>query len=814
LTALIVLAQSATLAQQPILEVLVEAVDARHPTLASDVYDRILVGYEKTPPQPPHPLQNDVWIRRFDFDGAPLGLPHRLTTPGDRHFHISAAINREDSPTVYMAWIGTIEPFGEIDKIEKIQVALFEFPVNIAPLPAITEDPRWGDDLCSAGVGQEEQTGYVHRSVSWTSEGRYVENPPRGLLYAINSEVDAPEQIRGCEDPICFVRSTQWQPCLFQRTSPDSYFLVLWSEAEHPEESGTPYDIVMQLYDEFGIPVGAELAVNSDVSQLETTETSPAVAFDSAGHIVAVWEGRNPDDCYFPVSPADRRIYARRFFWDGDPAHAIIADGPQFIVDSAQDWVLPSLPAFLVNGNPTVALKNDDSGAFVIAWTAVRVPSNPRMDVRAVYFNADGTPRGREFSVTQLLDPNFPELDYYDRFLSESAQHVCSYWADDSFAIAWTATHSVDQNDSVYMTILPPDYADTTCPQVSCLKGDCNNDTFVNGLDIQPFVHALIDGVPDPNLCEFAIFVNPELLCPYDCNCDCRLTYDDVPRFVTNLLGVTSGCPGGGPPAPIADCNGNGIDDVSDIFLGTSQDCNRNYIPDECDVDETDPDANGLVSDDDNANSVPDECEPDCNRNGIPDDKDIADSTSLDINANNVPDECDPDCDADGEPDDFEIANGAPDCNLNGIPDGCEQDCNQNGVPDDCDIDPTDPDGDEWVSPDCNGNNWPDECDIAAGPFWGSADTNDNGVPDECEESFMGGAGQAPGAPSMGGPGGGEGGGGEPMTPEQLEAAWEEFFEWYSEQTWGPASPYTGAEQYQRFVDKLAVLGLPFPLFP
>ena len=37
--------------------------------------------------------------------------------------------------------------------------------------------------------------------------------------------------------------------------------------------------------------------------------------------------------------------------------------------------------------------------------------------------------------------------------------------------------------------------------------------------------------------------------------------------------------------APAAsDCNGNGIDDATDIANGTSEDCNGNGIPDECDV--------------------------------------------------------------------------------------------------------------------------------------------------------------------------------------------------------------------------------------
>ena len=57
---------------------------------------------------------------------------------------------------------------------------------------------------------------------------------------------------------------------------------------------------------------------------------------------------------------------------------------------------------------------------------------------------------------------------------------------------------------------------------------------------------------------------------------------------------------------------------------------------------------------------------PDCNGNGVPDDEDIAEGTSQDCDLNGRPDECDPDCDTDGTPDACE---GGPDCNSNGVPD-------------------------------------------------------------------------------------------------------------------------------------------------
>ena len=55
--------------------------------------------------------------------------------------------------------------------------------------------------------------------------------------------------------------------------------------------------------------------------------------------------------------------------------------------------------------------------------------------------------------------------------------------------------------------------------------------------------------------------------------------------------------------------------------------------------------------------SIPDECETDCNGSGLPDACDLAWAISSDCDRNGAPDDCDPDCDGDGIPD---LAVGAP----------------------------------------------------------------------------------------------------------------------------------------------------------
>lgn len=221
-----------------------------------------------------------------------------------------------------------------------------------------------------------------------------------------------------------------------------------------------------------------------------------------------------------------------------------------------------------------------------------------------------------------------------------------------------------------------------------------------------------------------------------------------------------------------SDCNDNGVRDTDDILNMTSQDCNGNLVPDECEISLTstapggpfycippcDPDCNNngrpdacdismMMSGDFNHNGTPDECEPDCNGNGFPDFIDLLFMGSQDCDHNGIPDECEADCNGNGVtdrcdimnctgspacgdcnnnglPDACDIAAGAPDCDADGIPDGCEADCNASGVPDQCEIT-------SGTVPDCNGNGVPDSCDIVQGV---SADCDNNAVPDECEE--------------------------------------------------------------------------------
>ncbi len=139
------------------------------------------------------------------------------------------------------------------------------------------------------------------------------------------------------------------------------------------------------------------------------------------------------------------------------------------------------------------------------------------------------------------------------------------------------------------------------------------------------------------------------------------------------------------------DCNGNLVNDVTDITSGFSPDANGDQIPDEC----QDCNGNGILdpieiaggaASDVNLNGLPDACENDCNGNGTPDHWECAQGLAPDVDGNRVPDSCAPDCDGNGVADFLDIENGThTDLDRNSRPDVCD-DCDSTGTPDWLDV--------------------------------------------------------------------------------------------------------------------------------
>ncbi|MFZ4575023.1 MAG: hypothetical protein ACOYN0_11535, partial [Phycisphaerales bacterium] len=154
-----------------------------------------------------------------------------------------------------------------------------------------------------------------------------------------------------------------------------------------------------------------------------------------------------------------------------------------------------------------------------------------------------------------------------------------------------TANNSLWTNNTGYM--ISPNVHQNIC---AGRVNDCNGNGIEDFAEITatPSLDVDRNGVPDACDVQFGF--------ASDCNGDLHPDNGQIEAGTfpdTNGNGIPDGCEG-----LLFDCNGNFIEDATDILNGTETDCNGNNRPDSCEIR-----TGGLT--DANANTVPDACAPD-----------------------------------------------------------------------------------------------------------------------------------------------------------------------------------------------------------
>ncbi len=301
----------------------------------------------------------------------------------------------------------------------------------------------------------------------------------------------------------------------------------------------------------------------------------------------------------------------------------------------------------------------------------------------------------------------------------------------------------------------------------NCIFADVDCD------DIGPDCHTPIDWCEDPNQCHEYRPLTQNIMSYY--GIDESFVSEQLSLMRANLQFMLAD-----HVRSDKDCNGNDLPDSFEIesLWYSTQDCDNNGRPDDCDIMDTpalDCDLDGLIDhcetaagaeSDCNENGVIDRCDitndplsNDCNGNGELDLCELQDGDESDCDGNGRPDTCDmdnnpaADCNSNGLFDNCEILSGAAiDCDSNGVIDECElpglpeKDCNGNGIFDDCEVvngGATDCDSDGMLDQcqldldadlDCNGDGVLDTCNIADGT---ASDCDASGIPDSCEELLV-----------------------------------------------------------------------------
>jgi hypothetical protein len=145
-------------------------------------------------------------------------------------------------------------------------------------------------------------------------------------------------------------------------------FVVAWQSYG---QDGSLEGVFAQRYDASGTPLGPELPVNSHTTD---RQKFPAVASDSAGNFVVVWQSQGQDGSGYGV-------FAQRFSAEG------ARRGIEFQVNS-----------FTTGEQQRPAVASDQDGNIVVVWDSLGQDGH-LAGVFGRRFTSSGAPRGLEFQV-------------------------------------------------------------------------------------------------------------------------------------------------------------------------------------------------------------------------------------------------------------------------------------------------------------------------------------------------------------------------------------------------------------------------------
>jgi hypothetical protein len=171
----------------------------------------------------------------------------------------------------------------------------------------------------------------------------------------------------------------------------DGDFVVTWDSAN---QDGSGIGIYAQRYNAAGVAQGSEFRVNTTTTD---TQFVPAVAMDSAGDFVIVWQ---------TLVGAATDIYAQCYSASGSP------NGSEFLVNT-----------YTTSGqqNPSVAM--DDAGDFVVVWHSA-YQDGDAFGIFGQRFNAACVAQGSEFQVNTQTS-------------SDQAWPSVAMDADGDFVVTW-----------------------------------------------------------------------------------------------------------------------------------------------------------------------------------------------------------------------------------------------------------------------------------------------------------------------------------------------------------------------------------------
>jgi len=295
-----------------------------------------------------------IFGQRFAASGTPLGPEFRVNA-STTDLQVTPSVAASSTGAFVVVWSASggyggspADVLGQRFASDGTPVGP-EFPVNTyttgsQAVPAVASDPAGNFVVVWGGEGQGDSSGGVF------GQRFAATGAPLGPEFRVNTSTT----------------ELQFTPSVAADSAGN--FVVAWSSGGY---GGTPADVFGQRFASNGTPLGPEFRVNTYTTY---GQYRPAVATDTAGNFVVVWDGTRADDT--------SAVSGQRFASSGAPL------GPEFRVNTttADFQILPSVAA-------------DAAGNFVVAWTSNAGYGGAPPDIFGQRFASAGTPLGPEFAI-------------------------------------------------------------------------------------------------------------------------------------------------------------------------------------------------------------------------------------------------------------------------------------------------------------------------------------------------------------------------------------------------------------------------------
>lgn len=309
--------------------------------------------------KPPSAPEDDVFVRRFDAGGSPLGEAFRANLTTSLYQSSPAVAMSRDGRSV-VVWDGT-----GLDDEEGVWLQLYDVdgaPIGIERRVNTRTDAREQD----ADVAMAADGSFV---IVWRGDERSGDQVPEDLFFQRYNVDGTPA---GNETQVPKISATNFQsnPAVAVRENGD--FAIAWATEAFPDTM-----VGLQRYDANGMPLGEAVQVNTTtIVERDPRSISVGAAAASSGFVI-VWSGVGPDGHY--------DVLMQRYGWDGVPSGEEVLVNITTAGDQGRRF----------GAGERVAMASD--GSIAVVWDGLGQTDDEGVFLRR--YAADGTPLGGEVRV-------------------------------------------------------------------------------------------------------------------------------------------------------------------------------------------------------------------------------------------------------------------------------------------------------------------------------------------------------------------------------------------------------------------------------